>query len=354
MDACRTAVRLGAQEVLVLYRRTRREMPCLMSEVEAAEAEGVRIDSLVAPVRLEKAGSGKLRLTCIRMELGPPDASGRARPVPVAGSEHIIEVDSCIAALGQTVNVPEMAGLKVTRRGIAADLRTLATSLDGVFAGGDAVTGADLAVRAVAAGRLAAVSIDQYLGGRAVQGDPEMVSVLMGKLDEGELAELFRQIDASSRAKMPELPMDRRRSTFEEVELGFPDGLAVQESHRCLGCGCFKSTTCALRQIASEYGADPLRFAGDRRRFRRDLTNPELIYEPGKCILCNACVKAAAAAGEPLGLSIVGRGFHATVGVPFDGTMKEGLRKAALAASQVCPTGAIALRSGGCGGCGLG
>ena len=167
MDASRCAVRLGAKSVRVLYRRTRREMPCLMEEVEAAEAEGVQIEFLVAPVRLERK-DGKLHLTCQRMELGPPDDSGRARPVPVPGSEFTIEAASVIAAIGQSVELDTLNAhtLSLSKWGIAADPKTLATNLPGVFAGGDAVTGPDLAVRAVAAGKLAAASIDQYLSGQ--------------------------------------------------------------------------------------------------------------------------------------------------------------------------------------------
>ncbi len=352
MDAARTAVRLGAGAVTVMYRRTRREMPCLMAEVEAAEAEGVRLDTLVAPVRLERPG-GQLRLTCIRMELGAPDDSGRARPVPVPGSEFCLEATCVIAAIGQSVAVDalEGTGLTLSGRGIAANPQTLATNLDGVFAGGDGVTGADLAVRAVAAGKLAAVSIDQYLWGRRVQGDPEMLNVLMGKLDESELAELFRAIESAPRAAMPEIPLEQRVRTFDEVELGFPDDDVRRESGRCISCGCWKATTCQLRQWATEYGADPLRFAGARRRFQRDVSHPEVVYEPGKCILCGACVTAAAQAGEKLGLAIVGRGFDATVAVPLRGTLAEGIPVAARRAAEVCPTGAIALKSSDPGGC---
>ncbi len=343
MDAARTAVRLGAQ-VRVLYRRTRREMPCLMAEVDAAEAEGVRLETLVAPVRLEH-GNGSLHLVCRRMELGAPDESGRARPIPVEGSDFELQATCVITALGQTVEArSSAAGLNLSRRGIAVNPATLATNLTGVFAGGDAVTGADLAVRAVASGKLAAVSIDQYLAGRPVQGDPEMISVLMGKMSEDELAEFFREIEDSPRAPMPELSVEERRNNFKEVELGFSAETATREAGRCLSCGCWKASTCNLRQLATEYGADPLRFAGARRKFHRDTSHAEIVYEPGKCILCGACVLAAAEAGDGLGLAIVGRGFEAAVAVPLRGTMIEALPSAARRAAEVCPTGAFALK----------
>jgi formate dehydrogenase major subunit len=352
MDAARTAIRLGAQVVTVLYRRTRREMPCLMAEVEAAEAEGVRVETLVAPVRLEAIEDITLRLTCTRMELGAPDESGRPRPVPLPGSEFTIDTTTVISAIGQAVDAASVGTgeLRLSRRGIAVNPATLATSLDGVFAGGDGVTGADLAVRAVAAGKLAAVSIDQYLGGRLVAGDPEMLSVVMGKLDEQELAEFFRGIEASTRPAVAPLPVDRRVSGFDEVEPGLSAEHARQEAGRCLGCGCWKATTCQLRQHATEYGADPLRFAGARRKFRRDVSHPEIVYEPGKCILCGACVAVAEREAAGFGLAIVGRGFDAAVAVPLRGTMIEALPHAAQQVAAACPTGAFAVKGAG-GGC---
>ena len=370
MDACRTAVRLGAETVTVLYRRTRKEMPCLMEEVEGAEIEGVKIEYLVAPSRLvlshqnpwdfqnprdlggatgsaSAASAGLLDLTCIRMELGEPDESGRRRPVQIPNSEFRVEATTVIAAIGQTVNC-ELAtaeGLDVTKWGIAADARTLATNLDGVFAGGDAVLGPDLAVRAVAAGRLAAVSIDQYLAGRPVVGEEKATNILMRGLDEEELAAVFRRIEQAPRIAGRQIDVERRRTSFDEIEAPLTESQAVAEARRCMTCGCRKVVGCRLRQYAAEYGVDPYRFVGERRKFNQDLSHPEIVYEPGKCIMCDACVRVAADAKEDLGLALIGRGFQVAVGIPFEGKLSDALRVVAQRCAEVCPTGALALRT---------
>jgi formate dehydrogenase major subunit len=348
MDCARTAVRLGARNVRVLYRRSRQEMPCLMDEVEAAEAEGVQIDLLVAPVRLSSSGTcPALVLTCQRMTLGEPDASGRRRPVALEGSEFTIECSTVIAATGQSVerSLAEREGLAVTDWGIGADARTLATNLPGVFAGGDAVLGADLAVRAVTAGRTAAASIHQFLSGETVAGEPAMADIAMGPMDDAERAAIFRSIEQAARVRAPQIPMERRLASFDEVEGRLPDEHAAREARRCLTCGCRKADCCRIRSLATEYGADVYRFAGARRRFSQDLSHPEVVYEPGKCICCDACVRIAAAAGVEPGLALIGRGFDVAVGVPFGEPLSSGLRKVAQQCAAACPTGALALRT---------
>jgi len=321
-------------------------MPCLSEEIEGALEEGAELQCLAAPVRVERTGAGRLAVTCVKMRLGEPDSSGRRRPIPIRGSEFTVEADTVVAAIGQRVELelPRCEGLAVTRWGIAADPKTLATNLAGVFAGGDAVSGPDVAVRAVAAGRIAAASIDQYLRGEPVRGEPQPVSILMRALDETELAAMYRDIERRPRVKGPQLDIQRRRRSFEQIEGPLSEEQARLEAGRCMSCTCSKVDGCRLRRFATEYGADPYRFAGERRRFERDTSHPEITYEPGKCIMCDVCVRVAEQAGEPIGLTLIGRGFQVAVGVPFGLSIKEALQKSARRAAELCPTGALSLK----------
>jgi formate dehydrogenase major subunit len=348
IDCARSAVRFGARNVRILYRRSRQEMPCLMEEVEAAEVEGVQIELLTAPVRIERNG-GRVSVRCQHMGLGEPDSSGRRRPVPIEGSDFVIECSTVIAAVGQSVDrtLAERQGLKASAWGIFAEDRTLATNLPGVFAGGDAVLGADLAVRAVTAGRMAAASIHQYLSGKNVTGETAQINIAMQPIDDAERAAMFREIERASRAPMGHLSVEQRRASFDEVDRGLSSQNALREAQRCLSCGCKKADCCLVRSLATEYHADVYRFAGARRRFSRDVSHAEILYEPGKCINCGACVRIAAAEGETVGLAITGRGFDVAVTVPFGQPLSAGLTKSAQRCAEACPSGALVLRSAG-------
>jgi formate dehydrogenase major subunit len=164
---------------------------------------------------------------------------------------------------------------------------------------------------------------------------------------------MLRDIEQGPRTAMPHAPIEKRRHTFDEVELGFSPAAALHESRRCLGCGCGKAIPCRLRAFATEYGVDPGRFVGQRRHFQRDTSHPEIIFEPGKCILCGVCVEVARQAGEDWGISFYGRGFDTVVAPPLDRPMAEAFKKSARRAAEVCPVGAIMLKGTGCAGCRL-
>ena len=251
VDCARTAKRLGSESVRIVYRRTREEMPAADEEIEALLHEGIEIEFLAAPVRFLGEGGKVAKMECVRMELGEPDESGRRRPVAKAGSEFSIPVDCVITALGQAVQTSflESIGLAMGKGGtITIDPSTGATNIEGVFAGGDVVTGPAYVVDAIAAGKTAARSISAYLkgempAGEAQRGEPQKLSV-------EELGALTGRIRAQHRIAMPEEPVGERISDFREVGLGYPPEEAMAEASRCLAGqveGCIQCGECERR-----------------------------------------------------------------------------------------------------------
>ncbi len=239
VDAARVAQRVGAEEVTILYRRSRAEMPAERSEIEEAENEGIRIELLTAPTRVLTEENRVVGLECIRMRLGEADASRRRRPVPIEGSEYRVEVDTVIMAIGQQVNKGMLPKeLEFTSWGtIQVDQVTLHTNIDGVFAGGDVVSGPSDVIASVATGKEAAISIDRYLRGvDLAEGRPEP----RRKVDFVDKSRAVRQ----ARARMPVLETNKRRG-FTEVELGFDAETAAAEASRCLNCAvCSECLAC--------------------------------------------------------------------------------------------------------------
>jgi len=228
IDCARTAVRMGASEVSLIYRRTRAEMPAAPEEVEEAVEEGVKLVFLAAPSKV-LAQDGKLMLECIRMKLGAEDASGRRKPEPIKGSEYQIELDNIISAVSQSPVVPKSFGLATDKSSrLVVDSDTLATAKSGVFAGGDDVLGPATVIECIAQGRQAAISIDKYLGGSGeiteILATPE---VPINR--EGAPLEAFRPANAA-------IAHEKRLHSFEGVEIGWSKEEALEECSRCLRC----------------------------------------------------------------------------------------------------------------------
>jgi len=231
VDAARTAARLGAKDVSIVYRRSRDEMPASAEEVEGALEEGVKIEFLAAPESIS-GDNGRLTMQCLRMELGEPDASGRRRPVPIEGSEFDVVCDTVIAAIGQEPVVPDEFELPVLAGGkVKVDPETMETSTKGVFAAGDVATGPASVIEAIASGRKAAASIDRHLGGTgeigAERDEPVKADPWFGR------DEAFHQ---RGRVTAPCLESAKRTNGFAEVELGYDEKLAQDEAARCLKC----------------------------------------------------------------------------------------------------------------------
>ncbi len=246
VDVARSAVRLGAAEVHIIYRRTRAEMPAWEEEVSAAEAEGVEITYLAAPTAVLVSDGKVSGLGLVRMELGEPDQSGRRRPVPVEGSDFRIDIDQLIPAIGQRPDpkgLEDVDGLTFTRWGtVEVDPVTWATGRDGVFAGGDLQSGPDIAITAVAAGYEAAESIVRYLEG--IDLSEGRSPRPKGPVEGGNYRPIPELEPGAAREPMPELELERRKAGFEEVELGYDPEAGSREAARCINCGycceCFQ------------------------------------------------------------------------------------------------------------------
>ena len=238
LDASRTALRLGADQVDIFYRRSRDEMPVTEVEYDETVAEGIDISFLVSPTRIVSDSWKVTGLQCIRMELGEMDAGGRRRPVPIPGSDFFAEADTVIAAVGQAPDLsflPPDSALERTRwETLAVDGNTLSTSVPGVFAGGDFVTGPGMVIDAIAAGRRGALAIDKYLRGETSR--VEMYDLKTEVVVEAARQEEEETWEAQPRLEVATLPAKERKRNFEEIELAFSEEKAIQEAKRCLRC----------------------------------------------------------------------------------------------------------------------
>lgn len=225
----------------------------------------------------------------------------------------------------------EIFALESTPKGIKIDKATYQTSEKGIFAGGDTTGKRQLAVRAVADGKEAAESIDQYLSGREVTGPMKTFNSRMGRLMDDEMEVFISQVSKESRRK-------------ECAVAGLSDEDAVKEALRCLHCDCRKGRDCRLRDYSAEYRARQGRYKSQRRKFVQECSHADIIYESGKCIDCGLCIQAAAEHKEALGLTFIGRGFNVRVAVPFDESVAGALKEAAKDCVEICPTGALAYK----------
>jgi heterodisulfide reductase subunit A len=245
IDAARTALRSGAKNVSIVYRRTRKEMPADEEEIIAAEKEGIKIQYLSAPTEVlgeEKRVTG---MRCIKMELGEPDSSGRRRPQPIDDSDYEMEVDTIIIAVSQSPEI-DYAGqdeeLKVSKwNTLEFDKETMQTSIEGVFAGGDVVHGPDAVITAMGDGKRAAEAIDKHINGEPLENFKTRLCRPLDPRDENSrphsYAPRFKDTPKEKRTHMKELDPLTRKTNFNEVELGFTEEEAVQEAKRCLNCG---------------------------------------------------------------------------------------------------------------------
>ena len=350
IDAARTSVRCGAEEVSILYRRTRKEMPAHHEEVDAAEKEGVKLEMLAAPLELLSENGKLTAIRCQRMELGEPDSSGRRKPVPIPGAIVDFPCSYVFAAIGQDTDLsaldgePENGKPSISRWStINADNATMETNIRGVFAGGDVQLGPATVIEAIAHGKTAALAIDQYLcTGKAVGADPEFYSSreFFGKFPEGT----FDEVERHERNIMPEREAAERVRDFVQVELGFDKPQMNNEADRCMECGCKSVFECDLKRYAGEYGVDLARLTGEVRRHKTDRSNPLISLDSNKCVLCGRCVRTCSEVVGLGALGFVGRGFSTVVSSTMGKTLAESDCISCGSCVESCPTGAFEAR----------
>ncbi len=333
MDACRCAKRLGAEQVMVVYRRTREEMPAQDIEIHEAMEEGVEFHFLMAPKAV--IGNGRVEaLECERMVLGEPDASGRRKPLPT-GEIVRIEVDTVIAAIGQQIRFDGIPKALHDGKQMIVD-ENYATPLPGVFVCGDQQTGPDIAVRAIGNGHYAAMSIHSYIttGKPKKPFEYDVVRTDLGPAD-------FTHIEKQPQEEVAHVdPQLRVQMGFKEYSSGLTEEQTLRDAKRCMECGCQDLHECRLRRYGQDYEVQPERVAGEHIP---RVVEANAFYDRNmdKCILCGRCVRTCDEIAGFHAIDFTKRGFEGLIDTEFWKPIDESECTSCGLCVQMCPVGAL-------------
>ena len=344
-DCTRTSLRLGAT-VHTGYRRSIKEMTATMEEIEDADAEGTELMFYVQQTRVITENGKVKGIEFLKNKLGEPDASGRRRPVPIAGSEFTISCDTIIPAFGQkpdTAVLDEKSGVKWTKfTTVQTNPHNYMTDRHAVFAGGDCQLGAKTIIECVAQGKLGARSIHAFLNGENMDEVARRLEIEERKPD---LFDIVPYKPVEPKVKMPMLPYEERKRSFKLIEMGYMQEQAQREAGRCLQCVCPAAGQCDLQKYSIEHGLADNRFhdgePSDYHDYEVDLSHSFILRDPNKCINCTQCVRVCHDVIGPDCYGMFGKGFDTIVSTPFNVSLHDTDCVSCGACVQVCPTGSL-------------
>ena len=333
MDVARTSIRLGAEEVRVVYRRSEEQMPAEKIEIKEANEEGVIFSYLYAPESVESDGEKVVGLKCEKMVLGEKDASGRQSPVPT-GEFVTFEADTIIAAIGQEVDCGNINVGQGRKKNIIINEETFETNLKGVFAGGDAATGPKIAIDAIAQGGRAAGVISSYLAGNIIPfNNVPLVYTEVTKED-------FKDREKVARVPHRTVEAEIRKHNFQPILPTMTEEEAVREGQRCLECGCKDYFECQLVDYIKKYEIDTEKYhATDEKKFK-ETDHPFISQNVDKCVLCGLCVRTCNEVVGASALGFVERGNATFVAPAYQQELKLTSCISCGQCIDVCPVGA--------------
>ncbi|OFX75321.1 MAG: hypothetical protein A2X12_09230 [Bacteroidetes bacterium GWE2_29_8] len=352
MDCCRTSVRLGADKVFVIYRRSEAEMPANKIEIHESKVEGIEYMFLTLPTKINKDKHGNVNsIQCIKMELGEADISGRRRPVPLEGSEFEIDIDYVFAAIGQKTDVNFLDDINLySDKGvfelnkwndILVNNDTLQTSIINIFAAGDAVTGPATLIEAIGQGKRAANSCSNYLLNKPlINADSYEFISSKDNFKKQSFSEYESMYEFQEREEMPLLAKDKRNN-FDEVELGYSKAKALKEVNRCIECGCSEYYNCKLKDLSTELKSTQKKYKGEFKNYSIDDRDNFIHFDSNKCILCAKCVRICKEVVGANALNIVNRGFSSFISPSMQLPLFETDCEHCGLCIDICPTGAI-------------
>jgi len=302
LEVARSLLRFGLEEVTLVYPRAKIEMPAHQRNIHEAEQEGVQFMLMASPLDLcsPPESDARLKLNLIRMKLGEADSRGRREVIPVPDSRLALAVDTVVGSLDQFAVAGTMPGgeleaaLELSPKGmIVASPRDFQTNIDGVFAGGDAISGVKSVIQAVVGARRAAINIHAYVMGVEKEAAESRFNFTRGRGFDDVSSQIFAGIETRLREKMPQRPYEVSRQDFDEVKLGFTEKMARREADRCLSCGCTAFDRCELKELDIAYNVNLTKSGmGTEPRYSIDTSHRAIDIDPNKCIYCQRCLRA--------------------------------------------------------------